>query len=101
MRSKTSGNSIFKRLTNSKNGRKKKKKKPPASDSSTGVSKIDESYVRKVRKVFLNSIAKKVAFSFLITIFILGFLIVFIMSKSVQYNNEYNILVDNIFTIMN
>lgn len=58
-----------------------------------------ESLIHKVRKLFLSSIAKKVALVFSISILVLGMLIVFIMLKSIQFNNEYNTLVNNIFNI--
>ncbi len=60
---------------------------------------IKESFIHKVRKLFLSSIAKKVALVFSISILILGMLIVFIMLKSIQFKNEYNALVNNIFNI--
>ncbi|NLP00791.1 MAG: methyl-accepting chemotaxis protein, partial [Clostridiaceae bacterium] len=58
-----------------------------------------ESGISKISKLFLNSIAKKVAFVFSISIAVLGFLIVFILLKSIQFNNEYNSLLNNIFQI--
>ncbi|NLE24701.1 MAG: methyl-accepting chemotaxis protein, partial [Clostridiaceae bacterium] len=58
-----------------------------------------ESYIPKTRKSFFNSIAKKIAFVFSISIIIFGLLIGFILSKSIQFNNEYNNLVNNIFQI--
>ncbi len=54
---------------------------------------------KRLRKLFLSSIAKKVALVFSISILILGMLIVFIMLKSIQFKNEYNALVNNIFNI--
>lgn len=58
-----------------------------------------ESYIPITRKSFFNSIAKKIAFVFSISIIIFGLLIGFILSKSIQFNNEYNNLVNNIFQI--
>lgn len=58
-----------------------------------------ELHIPKEKKSFFNSIAKKIAFIFSISIIIFGLLIVFILSKSVQFNNEYNNLVNNIFQI--
>ena len=58
-----------------------------------------ESLIHKVRKLFLSSIAKKVALVFSISILVLGMLIVFIMIKSIQFNSEYSTLVNNIFNI--
>lgn len=69
------------------------------SDTDIQNSKKNESPLRKLRKSFLNSIAKKIAFIFSISIIIFGLLIVFILSKSIQFNNEYNNLVNNIFQI--
>ena len=57
------------------------------------------SFIHKVRKLFLSSIAKKVALVFSISILVLGMLIVFIMIKSIQFNSEYSTLVNNIFNI--
>lgn len=62
-------------------------------------NEMRESFIHKVRRLFLSSIAKKIALVFSISILILGMLIVFIMLKSIQFNNEYNTLVDNIFNI--
>ncbi len=74
------------------------KAKKTDSDTSINPSK-KESGIRKTSKLFLNSIAKKVALVFLISITVLGFLIVFILLKSIQFNNEYNNLVNNIVQI--
>jgi len=68
--------------------------KKPGSDI-----KNEKSYVDKARKILLNSIAKKIAFVFSISIVIFGFLIVFILLKSIQFSNEYNNLADNVFRI--
>lgn len=68
-------------------------------ESSNAKNEMRESFIHKVRKLFLSSIAKKVALVFSISILILGMLIVFIMLKSIQFKNEYNALVNNIFNI--
>lgn len=68
-------------------------------ESLNAKNEMRESFIHKVRKLLLSSIAKKVAFVFSISILVLGMLIVFIMVKSIQFNNEYNTLVNNIFNI--
>jgi methyl-accepting chemotaxis protein len=79
-------------------GKIRTKTKEPASNVSDKPLK-KESGISKISKLFLNSIAKKVAFVFSISIAVLGFLIVFILLKSIQFNNEYNSLLNNIFQI--
>ncbi len=80
------------------NGKNKKGTEKSGSDTSI-IASNKESNIHKVRKLLLNSIAKKVALVFSISIAILGFLIVFILLKSIEFNNEYNNLVNNIFQI--
>lgn len=58
-----------------------------------------KSFVDKMGKLLFNSVAKKMAFVFSISIVILGFLIVFILLKSIHFSGEYNKLVDNVFYI--
>ena len=79
-------------------GKIRTKTKEPASNVSDKPLK-KESGISKISKLFLNSIAKKVAFVFSISIAVLSFLIVFILLKSIQFNNEYNSLLNNIFQI--
>ena len=70
---------------------KKSETKKPSSNKVTSI--------HKVRKSFLNSIAKKVALIFSISFLIMGFLIVFILLNSIQFNNKYNNLLNNILQI--
>jgi tetrahydromethanopterin S-methyltransferase subunit F len=90
---------------NSKTSRKsikvRNKARPKKSGSDTFVETLNnkKSFIYKARKLLFNSIAKKIALIFSISIIIFGFLIVFILLKSIHFNNEYNNLVDNIFHI--
>jgi len=65
----------------------------------SGVFTKGKSFVDKMGKLLFNSVAKKMAFVFSISIVILGFLIVFILLKSIHFSGEYNKLVDNVFYI--
>ena len=85
---------IPKKRMDTKNKVRRKK-----SGSDINVPNNNESPIHKLRKSLLNSIAKKIALIFSLSIVIFGFLIVFILIKSIQFNNEYNHLVDNIFQI--
>jgi|GEM_PF-560265 len=55
--------------------------------------------IRKISDRFMNSIGKKIALVFSLSVIIMVFLIVFILLKSISLNNEYNNVVNNVFTI--
>jgi methyl-accepting chemotaxis protein len=83
-------------------GIKKKGIKAKNTGSKTFIKALkrnDKAFASKFGKLLFNSIAKKMAFVFSISIITLGFLIVFILQKSIHFSNEYNRLVDNVFYI--
>lgn len=61
--------------------------------------KTRKSGIRKISDLFWNSIGKKTALVFLFSVVVLVFLIVFILLKSVHFNDKYNNLVNNVFRI--
>jgi len=55
--------------------------------------------IQKISNIFGNSIGKKIAAVFSFSVVVLVFLIVFILLKSIHFNDKYNNLVNNVFRI--